>query len=259
MVIEQTLWATRLLLSLSMLIQSFEMLGIAKQIGLLHPWNWNHIKNDFNRWPLLFQKGLGSIYQRHFCTVIYLQIVLLMCLPWFFHWGLILIILIFHLLISIRFRGVFNGGSDYMTTVVVFGLLMTSLIKSEIQYLNFGLYYIAIQCSLSYFVAGIVKIKNRSWRSGYALQVFICHSNYNVPTFLRKMAQFPLFNRLCAWGVMLWECTFPLAWFHPKLIIVYLVIGFVFHLGNFVAFGLNRFIFAWLASYPAVLFCTLRT
>ncbi len=255
---EKIVFTTCLLLSLSMLIQSFEMLATSKQINPSHPWHWQNLNSDFKEWPTFLQLALREIFQNHFTALVYLQIIALFCLPFIFHWSLLLILLITSLMINLRFRGVFNGGSDYMTMVVLSGLLATAFLQSEFHFLTFGLYYIAIQCTLSYFVAGIVKVKNSSWRNGYALQIFLTHSNYSVPSSLRKAAQYKWFNRLSSWGVIFWECTFPLAWFNQKLTIIYLAIGFLFHLSNFISFGLNRFVFAWLASYPAVLFCTQR-
>ena len=35
-----------------------------------------------------------------------------------------------------------------------------------------------------------------------------------------------------------------------------LVAAIGFHLVNFYAFGLNRFLFAWAAAYPALYFCS---
>jgi hypothetical protein len=58
-----------------------------------------------------------------------------------------------------------------------------------------------------------------------------------------------------SWLVIVWECALPVVWVKPTWAPVYLLIGAFFHLGNFLIFGLNRFFFAWIAAYPALLFC----
>jgi hypothetical protein len=55
------------------------------------------------------------------------------------------------------------------------------------------------------------------------------------------------------WTVIAWECLFPLAWLDPHLCLGMLACGAVFHAANLWVFGLNRFFWAWLAGYPAVL------
>jgi hypothetical protein len=147
-----------------------------------------------------------------------------------------------------------------MTVVVLTGLLVSLLSPSEKLFGLGGLFYIAAQLTLSYFVAGVVKLKTRTWRSGQALKVFLEHSNYAIPAPVRALAQYNWFNRGVSWFVILWECCFPLLWLtRPSmaLMVTGLFLGnaFIFHLGNFVAFGINRFVFAWLAAYPALLYC----
>ena len=59
-----------------------------------------------------------------------------------------------------------------------------------------------------------------------------------------------------SWLLLLFEIGFPVALVSPDLSIVVILIAIAFHVGNFYIFGLNRFVFAWLACYPALYFCS---
>jgi hypothetical protein len=201
--------------------------------------------------------ALDQTYGHHFKILILLQITLSVFLP-FSPRISIYFLLITYLLISLRFRGTFNGGSDSMTMTTLIGLALTQIPTSHDSLASIGMYFLAIHCTLSYFIAGIIKIKNPHWRSGFALQTFLIHSNYLVPSKIKLWARYPLFSICGSIIVIVFECSFPLIWLFPSLAGYYLFAGFVFHLINYFTFGLNRFVFAWLASYPTLLYCTLK-
>lgn len=241
-------------LTLSLLIQALEMLSIAPKIKEPHhPWHWQNIRDDFQVWPAPLKILLFPLISKHFTKIIYLQIVIALLLPIFFHWGLSLGLIGLCLLSNLRFRGVFNGGSDYMTMTVLVGLTITLYGNHDPLFEKIGSLYIATQCTLSYFIAGVIKLKSQAWRSGFALRIFLTQSNYLVPERLKSLACKPEPMKLASWFIILWECSFPVLWLKPQsLFFVYIAMAFCFHLGNFFAFGLNRFVFAWLASYPAL-------
>lgn len=53
-----------------------------------------------------------------------------------------------------------------------------------------------------------------------------------------------------AWVMLVFEAAFPLALLHPFAIRAALAAALAFHLVNASVFGLNRFVWAWLAGYP---------
>lgn len=153
-------------------------------------------------------------------------------------------------MIAVRWRGTFNGASDSMTFHILGAVLLGRLFP---QWQNYSEIYIAFQVTLSYFVAGLSKLKTSDWRSGKALGHFLTLSNsvYAHKTLLQS-AKSPMFLSLISWSVILFECLFPLVWLDPSVRPVVLGLGLAFHVMNFYAFGLNRFVFAWLAGYPAL-------
>jgi hypothetical protein len=111
-----------------------------------------------------------------------------------------------------------------------------------------------VQLTLSYFIAGAVKLQNPDWRSGRALASFVGSGRYGTPAWLVRAISTGPRPALAAWGVMAFEGGFPLALVSPAVAAALLALGVLFHLGNAAVFGLNRFLLAWLAAYPSLLY-----
>jgi hypothetical protein len=158
--------------------------------------------------------------------------------------------------VCVRFRGTFNGGSDYLTVLILLALSMRWLCGATPLAGKAALAYIAVQVTLSYFIAGVAKLKEAPWRSGAALRGFVTSESYGAPQFVRRLLDGKRRCLLLSWAVLAFECGFPLAWLSPRACLPLLALGFAFHLGNSVVFGLNRFLFAWSAAYPALLFAS---
>jgi hypothetical protein len=158
--------------------------------------------------------------------------------------------------ICVRFRGTFNGGSDYMSVLILFALGIAGLTRSSLLWQNACLAYIAVQVTLSYLIAGLAKLKQADWRNGVALASFVNQSAYGAPSWARALVRSPNVARFAALAVIGFEVLSPLAWFDPRLCVCLLVVGLGFHVANALVFGLNRFMFAWAAAYPALFYCS---
>lgn len=151
-----------------------------------------------------------------------------------------------------RFNGPYNGGSDRMGLLVLYCLCMAQLLPAGLpREAAFG--YLGMQVLLSYFISGWVKIINPEWRSGRALRDVFSFSAYPVSENLRGFAQRPRLLWGMSWAVMGFEVVFPLAILHPVTLPVALAVAALFHLANACLFGLNRFLWFWIASYPSIL------
>ena len=62
----------------------------------------------------------------------------------------------------------------------------------------------------------------------------------------------PALGRAAGWLVLGFECGFPVALASPTGCVVWLAFGAGFHVVNAIVFGLDRFLWAWLAAYPAL-------
>lgn len=161
------------------------------------------------------------------------------------------------LCLLLRWRGAFNGGSDFMTLVALSGLLMANALSAwgePVLGWRACLWYVTLQSVSSYFVSGWVKLQRPEWRSGRALTIFLNDGVYGpLPegSWLRQ----PRVAQACAWAFTLWEGCFPLALLDLRLAALFCAVATVFHFLVFWFFGLNRFFWAWLVTFPAVLYC----
>ena len=180
------------------------------------------------------------------------------CLVFDFHNGFVCgVLVVLHVLILRRFSGPYNGGSDRMALLGTTSLMLSyGLPTARLRELALG--YLALQVVLSYAISGWVKIVNPAWRSGHALRDVFAFSEYPVSEHLRGLAQHARVLLVASWAVMLFELAFPFALMSQRLLLVALAIGATFHLANACLFGLNRFLWIWLATYPSLLWLQAR-
>lgn len=170
------------------------------------------------------------------------------------HGGVSLALWATSLLVNVRFRGTTNGGSDMMLMVVLSALTVAHAAPNTEWVRRAALLYVAAQSFMSYFVAGVAKLASPAWRDGRAVRSFLATPHFAVPPILVRSLLAPARLRAVSWGVMAFECAIPLAVTRPLACAAYLVVALGFHIGNAWAFGLNRFVLAWAASWPALLY-----
>ncbi|MEY4582377.1 MAG: hypothetical protein RL701_7080 [Pseudomonadota bacterium] len=243
-------------LALALLVSSLELLQVRAAFSERGVWRFDILRREHALLPAVL-RGLCALLfpYRAFLVLLGLQLIaaaLLLCagvrevLPWLWF---------SHVAVCVRFRGAYNGGSDAMLLLVALALSVAQIVAPEALVSRACLLYIAVQVTLSYFIAGITKLKEPEWRDGSALTSFLAASTYPAAKRLNA-ALGPRLRRVAACGVLAFECLFPLAWLDPRLCGLWLAAGAVFHVLNTFVFGLNRFLFAWLAGYPALLFCS---
>lgn len=249
---------TEALAALMLAQQGAELLLLRESYSDEGVWPLALLKDDYRSFPALLRKLLGVLFApRAFLLLIALRTLSGLFLPFTSHVGVPLFAVLASILICVRFRGVFNGGSDYMTVVVLTGLTVTRIGPTAL--VHAGVLYIAVQSLLSYFVAGVVKLKEPDWRHGRALPAFIAHPYYGAPPWLKALVARHTFALSLSWGVMLFEVAGPWLVAFPASALGFVIVAGSFHVGTALAFGLNRFLFAWAATYPAILWLsTLR-
>ncbi len=161
------------------------------------------------------------------------------------------------LLVLRRFHGPYNGGSDRMGLLILYCLCLAHMLPEGVgRETVFG--YLAVQVILSYFISGQVKMANPEWRRGRALQDVFSFSAYPVSENLRALAMRPRLLWSASWGVMLFEVLFPLSLLNETTLLAALALAALFHLINACVFGLNRFLWFWIAAYPSILWLQTR-
>lgn len=166
--------------------------------------------------------------------------------------GLEVLLLVVSVAVVQSFGGPYNGGSDRMRLLVLSCVIVSRLAVSVVwQHAALG--YLAVQLVLSYAMAGWAKLANPEWRSGRALRDVFEFSVYPVSDALRAWAASPRMLLALSWFMMIFEAAFPASVLNHTVLAVTLAVALVFHVVNACVFGLNRFVWIWLAGYPAVL------
>ena len=261
MLTELPLWMalrlTECLLGWSLIIQTMEYLRLKQATSPQGLWAWSVQRRDIPQaWVRRTLDVLFDIDAHQLHLLLRLQAALLLI----FHGGsfvLLLFLFLGNLLILIRWRGAFNGGSDFLTLVVLTGLLIAYTVgiwADPAIAVQAGLWYICIQAITSYFISGWVKILQPEWRSGQAMTIFLNGAIYG-PLPGRHLLRRPNLAFLGSWAFILWECAFPFALVNPAHAVVFCTIAAAFHFLVFWFFGLNRFFWAWMCSFPAIIWC----
>ncbi|MEY3666079.1 MAG: hypothetical protein RLZZ153_2261 [Pseudomonadota bacterium] len=244
------------LLGLSLCIQTLEHLRIVR---LDRVSSWAAQRTELPAWPAWLRPFLDALLSStsRYAGLLIAQL----CLALALMAGQIalagsLALFACALLLLFRWRGAFNGGSDFMTLVALSGLLLGHILAlifdSQLGW-RAALWYVALQSLSSYFVSGWVKLMHPGWRSGAALPVFLNTGVYG-PLPLSSPFRHPLVARICAWAFTIWEGLFPLALLDVRLAVLFCAVAALFHGLVFWFFGLNRFFWAWLATFPAILY-----
>lgn len=253
-----TTWTERAI-ALAVLLQALELLCSRAAFSDSGIWRWELLRREHGALPAPLRWLFAVVLPyRRFLALLGLELILAVLLGLGVSAAAVPLLLA-QVAVCVRFRGTFNGGSDYLTVLILMALSFAWFCNARENPIagKAALAYIAVQGTLSYFIAGLAKLKEAAWRSGEALQSFVSSSQYGAPPFVRRLLASRRRCQLLSWSVLLFECGFPLAWLSPRLCLALLAMGFLFHLGNSLVFGLNRFLFAWSAAYPALLFASL--
>lgn len=227
-------------------VGTLELLALQRAFADDGIWRWSTLQPELGwlRTVLAYRPFLAVLGVRLACAVLLLAGV---------RGPVSLVLWVTTVLVNVRFRGTFNGGSDLMTMVVLTGLVVADLGHRSPVLVNGALLYVAAQVMLSYFVAGVVKLANPAWRGGTAVREILARADFNVPAAVQR----PLRRRggavVLSWCVMAFECAFPVAFTSVPAVVVFAAIAVTFHVSNVVAFGLNRFLLAWASAWPAVI------
>lgn len=246
------------LCALSLLIQCAEFWRLTAAQEGTGVWRWDIQRDDLKNAPRWLRSTCDHLFRPQTQRVhLGFRILLAVTLFWGSNLFSCTILFLSTIIVLIRWRGTFNGGSDFMTIVALTGLLighLASIWWPPALAWRAGLWYVTIHTLTSYFISGAIKLGHVHWRSGRALTVFLDTAIYG-PLPASSLWHQPAITRLAAWSFILWECAAPLVLLGPVWAIGFCMIAAVFHGLVFWYFGLNRFFWAWAVSFPALIFC----
>jgi hypothetical protein len=160
-------------------------------------------------------------------------------------------------LLALR-SGYGTDGADQMSMIIFVAAALASAVHTTLATVMF-LWFITSQACLAYFIAGFAKLMSPVWRDGRALPGIFGTTSYGYRELGPLLARHHHISRLCGWSVIILECSFPgvLLGIRP-LTLTLLACGLGFHIAGVFVMRLNTFLWAFMATYPSILFCTLR-
>jgi hypothetical protein len=162
-------------------------------------------------------------------------------------------------LLHLRSFGYGHYGGDRVRNVVLQALLLRHLAPGSVVAEEACLWFIAGTATLCYFAAGVCRVRLEPWRRGNALAIILRIEVLGDTRIADLLNRRPGLGRLMTWGVWVLECAFPLAFLLgvPGMSAV-LGVLLVMHLGIAWVMGLNGFVWAMAATFPALLFASAR-
>lgn len=151
----------------------------------------------------------------------------------------------------LRFNGLFAGGSEVLIQYSFLAVISYYLPSGE-NLLKALTVLLGALVLLSYFAAGWNKLKSPAWRSGAAVASFLKVRAVSSFSVVEKLK--PKQYQLISWILIFFELLSVGILFAPEMTMPYLIVASVFHFFNFMVFGLNRFFWAWIGAYPAVIY-----
>lgn len=153
----------------------------------------------------------------------------------------------------VRAGGFGMDGSDHLSTVTFTTAVLDKVAGHNISERRMVLYSLASQSALAYCTSGVVKLTSPTWRSGDAITGVLRTRTYGDRKLFALLRTRPALAKAMAWSVILTETLFPVILvLPPRAARVCFIAGAVFHLANGRFMGLNRFLWAFTATYPAV-------
>jgi len=148
-------------------------------------------------------------------------------------------------------------GADQMYAIIYGALFLGSLAPDNQIVRLASLGFIASQACLSYSTAGFAKLISPVWRNGEAIRGILGTRTYGLVSVAKLLDANACLCIVIGWMVVLPESIFPAAVLAgPPVLLGLLVWGVFFHFLNAVVMGLNTFLWSFLATYPAVWYCS---
>jgi hypothetical protein len=257
--------ACALLSAVPAAIQTAELLQLRRVWSDGGVWSWQTLQTEFDQPGGWLRAVAAAIFPYpnflalllvRLAAAAILPILIVVCPSSIWLAADLIILLISAFAVCVRWRGTFNGGSDYMTIVVLSALSAAALFPGSPAVALGAVYYIVFHLLSSYFISGAAKLRSAQWRSGEALQAFVASGTYGPFGPLERALQSRTLRIGLSWAALLFECTAPAALLSPGICLVYLLIAVGFHLANVYLLGLNRFFWAWIAAWPALYWCS---
>lgn len=146
-----------------------------------------------------------------------------------------------------------SDGSDQMSFITTTVAGAASLPGLSAWHRGMLSGFVTFQSTLSYFSAGVAKLRSSAWRDGSAVTGIFRTKTYGDEQLYQFLKDRPWAAKTLAWTVIAAETAFPIVLVLPPLPRRALLgLAASFHVANARFMGLNRFFWAFLGTYPVV-------
>jgi hypothetical protein len=150
-----------------------------------------------------------------------------------------------------------QDGADQMTLFTFGTLTLANLCSPVSKVKDTCLWFLAAQSCLSYFVSGVSKATSPAWRMGSPLPGIFRAKMYGNKRIAEYLQARPVLAVLLARSLIIYECLFPFVLIFPRALSrLGLLAGIIFHTVAALTMGLNTFLWSFIATYPAVDYCS---
>jgi hypothetical protein len=251
-----------LLASIGLLISSAQFLCLTPHFRESRLFGWDIIQTTYFRKPggptrlvlnvLLGANGLVALLLVRVGCLIALLVLPDHCFT--LTLGILTAVVVLLVLEGLRFPFGLDG-SDQMMLVIFAALCLRKLVHTPVAD-GLCLWFITGQACLAYFASGVSKLASRSWRNGTAVFGVFNTRSFGFSALAHALHNRPLLNRGIAWSVIGFELLFPVVLFGNAIVLwVVLAAGFGMHVLCALVMKLDSFVWAFLACYPAIVFC----
>jgi hypothetical protein len=158
-------------------------------------------------------------------------------------------------LLMMRRNHLSNDGADDMVVVVLGSTLVATLAASQLARTAWAVFLTA-QLALAYFVSGVSKAQSQAWWCGEAVPRVVGTRIFGHPGLAKLLRGHSRAGALITWGTLVLETLFPASLFAPRpIFLCALAAMLAFHIGCAIVMGLNTFVWAFAACYPAAFWC----
>jgi hypothetical protein len=147
-----------------------------------------------------------------------------------------------------------SDGAEHFMHITAAACLVTLISRGSLAG-EIGLFFLSAQLSLAYATSSIVKIVHSEWRSGQFLAQILATETFGRRWIFEFLTSGPHRAKWAARVVIYGEFLCCLApWSPPHIAWVLLGAAALFHVGVGVTMGLDVFVFAFAAAFPAAIY-----
>jgi hypothetical protein len=146
-----------------------------------------------------------------------------------------------------------TDGTEHMSLLTYATLTASRIFSKDEKAKEACAWFLAGQTNLSYFAAGLSKLVGAPWRNGMAMPGIFRTTVYGDKRVYELLKKRPKLAKAAGWAVVVSELAMPLMMAAPKLPAWGMLgMGASFHVGNALFMGLNRFVYSFVGTYPAI-------